>query len=141
MKRDFSSGLQGLKSRNIVIGSKRTSIRLEQSMWMMLEEIAIQEEMPLNEIFTMLAARINDAVRGADARAPESRRSARGSDIVTFSSAVRVYICSYYRQRASEAGHRRAGHGAGNPFAGTPLDPPDGDRSKIEPRKAVLHKG
>lgn len=141
MKRDFATGLQGLKSRNIMIGSKRTSIRLEQSMWMMLEEIAIQEEMPLNEIFTMLAARIDGAVRGADAGAPESRRSMSGSDIVTFSSAVRVYICSYYRQRASEVGHRRAGHGAGNPFAGTPLDPPDDDsRSKMEPRKAV-HKG
>lgn len=130
MTHDFVRGLEGLKTRNIMIGSKRTSIRLEQSMWDMLEEIASQEEVSLHELFTNLAERLGRPPGAAGPNATKTRRKSAGSDIVTFSSAVRVYICSYYRQRASESGHRRAGHGNGNPFAGTPLDAAEADRGR-----------
>ena len=65
-----------LISRNVRIGTRRTSVRLEQEMWDALGEICRREGVTLNELCTDIAARQN----------------ARG-----FTSKLRVFIMSYFR--------------------------------------------
>ena len=66
-----------LESRNVTVGSRRTSMRLEPQMWEALESIARQEGTSLNNLCTQI----------------DQRR--RG---VGLTSATRVFIISYYRQ-------------------------------------------
>lgn len=79
-----------LRSRNITLHGRRTSLRLEQPMWDALEEICRRERCGLSD----LCARID-----------EQRRES------TLTAAIRVFILLYYRQAATERGHSRAGHG------------------------------
>lgn len=66
-----------LRSGNIVINSRRTSVRLEPEMWECLADIAGRERITLNE----LCARIS---------------SKRHQSSLT--SAIRVFVLGYYRQ-------------------------------------------
>lgn len=74
-----------LESRNVTVGGRRTSMRLEPQMWDALESIAQGEGMTLNSLCTQIDLR---------------RRE------VGLTSATRVFIISYYRQlvRRYEAG-------------------------------------
>ncbi len=65
----------GLVSRNIIVKGKRTSIRLEPTLWEALETIAQEEGRTINQICSQIA----------DTAAENS----------SFTSAVRVYIISY----------------------------------------------
>lgn len=107
-------GVEPLRSQNIMIGGHRTSMRLEPSMWDALEAIAVRESMTVNDVCSGIKARLDE----------QSRR--RGIDPdqsdVTLTSAVRVFIASYFRRACTEDGHVRAGHGLGDPFVGTPFD-------------------
>lgn len=80
-----------LKSRNIVVGGRRTSMRLEPTMWQALSEIAERENLSINEICTVL-----DRQRSREA---------------TLTSVVRTFIARYFRSAATEASHRSVGHG------------------------------
>jgi len=79
-----------LVSRNIVIGGKRTSIRLEPSMWDALEEICVREQCNIHQISTLVSSRLSCS---------------------SFTAAVRVFVLSYYRSATTELGHAAAGHG------------------------------
>lgn len=74
-----------LRSRNIIVGSHRTSMRLEPEMWEGLTDIARRERITINE----LCSRVN------------SRR--RQSSLT---SAMRVFILAYYRQLAATPNDR-----------------------------------
>ncbi|MGO1120004.1 ribbon-helix-helix domain-containing protein [Rhodovibrionaceae bacterium A322] len=82
--------MSGLISRNVTIGTRRTSLRLEQEMWDALSEICLREGKDRHEICSEVA----DSVNGA-----------------SFTSSVRVYILNYFRAAALDKGHRAAGHG------------------------------
>jgi predicted DNA-binding ribbon-helix-helix protein len=77
-----------LQSRNIVVAGRRTSMRLEPDMWRALADIAEREERSLHELCTMV------------------HRLRRRSSLT---SAVRVFILSYYRTLARDL----EGHGGG----------------------------
>ena len=79
-----------LISRNFKLGSKRTSIRLEASMWDALAEVCRREGVSLGEQCKQI-----DAVR---------RES-------TLTAAIRVFLLSYFKAAATEEGHASAGHG------------------------------
>lgn len=66
-----------LESRNVTVGGRRTSMRLEPQMWEALESIARGEGITLNNLCTQIDQR---------------RRE------VGLTSATRVFIISYYRQ-------------------------------------------
>lgn len=68
-----------LRSGNIVINNRRTSVRLEPEMWDCLADVAQRERITLNE----LCSRIN---------------TKRHQSSLT--SAIRVFILGYYRQLA-----------------------------------------
>lgn len=79
-----------LESRNVTVGGRRTSMRLEPQMWDALESIARSEGMTLNTLCTQI----------------DQRRREIG-----LTSATRVFIISYFRQlvrryegEASESG-------------------------------------
>lgn len=72
----------GHRTRNVMIGGRRTSIRLEVAFWEALEEIMKREELTLN----MLVARIGVA---------------RKSD-KNLSGAVRVFIFGYFYSLAHQ---------------------------------------
>jgi predicted DNA-binding ribbon-helix-helix protein len=84
---------QGLISRNVTVRGRRTSMRLEASMWDALGEICRREVVTLAELCTAVA---------------QAKRPA-----LTLTAALRVLIANYFRHAATEEGHARAGHGRG----------------------------
>lgn len=73
--------------RNVVVGGKRTSVRMEPLLWDCLTEICRRESHLMNDIVTMIDAR-------------------RGDSALT--AALRIFILSYFRT-ASDAPPRFAG--------------------------------
>lgn len=92
-KKDRSSSLV---SRNVTIGTHRTSIRLEPDMWNGLREICRREHVTIHDIATVVAIRkpLNSSL----------------------TAAIRVFVMAYFRAAATEEGHSRAGHGPGGSF-------------------------
>ena len=82
-----------LASHNIIISGRRTSVRLEPEMWDGLCEIASREHLSLHQICTSI--------------------SLRKSDESSLTAAIRVFIMRYYRDAATEEGHRISAHGSG----------------------------
>ena len=95
-----AKGTSTLINRNVSLGGRRTSFRLEQGMWDALDEICHREAVGLGALFEQL-----------DQRRRES----------SLTAAIRVYILSYYRAATTEVGHAAAGHGRllGSTKAGT----------------------
>jgi len=79
-----------LLNRNVTIGGRRTSMKLEPDMWEALDEICRREQVTMHEVCTMVAERH------------------LGNNLT---AAMRVFILGYYRAAATEAGHSSAGHG------------------------------
>ncbi|MFZ2005029.1 MAG: ribbon-helix-helix domain-containing protein [Stellaceae bacterium] len=69
--------LSSLALHNIVVGGRRTSVRLEASMWDGLQDIARRRGMSLNDLVTEI----------------ERNRDAPG-----LTAAIRVYIVDFYRR-------------------------------------------
>ena len=82
-------GESGLINRNITSQQGRTSMRLEPELWSALDEMCQRERLTI----TM-------AIQAIEAAAPSGSRT----------SAVRVHLMRYFREAATEEGHRRAGH-------------------------------
>ncbi len=95
-------GSSRLINRNVTSTNGRTSMRLEPELWAALEEICHRELMTLADLV----------------RAIEQRRHPGGR-----TSAVRVFVLNYFRDAASEDGHRTAGHGLREQLADTPESP------------------
>jgi len=76
--------------RNVVVNGRRTSIRLERAMWDAFNEILSRESISAAELVTKVE---------------------RGRKASTLTAAIRVYIMLYFRDAATENGHRRAKHG------------------------------
>ena len=85
------AGASTLVNRNVRIGQRRTSLRLEPALWGALDEICQREDMTRHQLCT---------------RIDERRRAS------TLAAAIRVYIIGYYRAAATEDGHADAGHSA-----------------------------
>lgn len=80
-----------LVNRNVVAERGRTSIRFEPELWDSLQEICRRERIGLGEL-----------VRRIEQEA--GRNGGR-------TSTVRVFVLTYFRNAATEEGHRQAGHG------------------------------
>ncbi|MGB0719504.1 MAG: ribbon-helix-helix domain-containing protein [Bdellovibrionales bacterium] len=80
-----------LISRNITVGGKRTSIRLEPEMWSALKEISKREGCSIHDICTLVSLRKNAKT--------------------SLTAAIRVFLMLYFRASSTEDGHVRAGHG------------------------------
>ena len=79
-----------LINRNVVAARGRTSMRLEPELWDALLEICLREDLDASEL-----------VREIEAKGHIGWRT----------SAVRVYVLTYYRTAATEHGHLAVGHG------------------------------
>jgi len=79
-----------LINRNVVAGRGRTSMRLEPELWDALLEICERESQDMSTL-----------VRQVEQAGHEGGRT----------SAVRVFVLSYFRAAATEQGHGFAGHG------------------------------
>lgn len=88
-----------LINRNVTSSHGRTSMRLEPELWSALEEICHREMMTLA-----------DLVKSIERRGHPGGRT----------SAVRVFAMTYFRNAASEDGHRAAGHGLLEQLADAP---------------------
>ncbi|HVM84223.1 MAG TPA: ribbon-helix-helix domain-containing protein [Candidatus Binatia bacterium] len=77
-------------ARNVTVAGRRTSLRMEPEMWDALQEAAAREGQTLHDFCTAVAKR-----RGA----------------FSMTAAIRVHLLGYFRDAATEAGHRNAGHG------------------------------
>jgi len=69
-----------LVTRNVNVGGRRTSVRLEPDLWEALREIARREDRSLHEICTDI-----DRTRGG----------------TRLTSAMRIYIVNYFRSAAN----------------------------------------
>ena len=83
------SRVSTLRSGNVTVAGRRTSIRLEPAMWQALREISAREGKTPHALVTEIAR----------ARAQSS-----------LTAAIRVFLLDYFRAAATEEGHRRAGH-------------------------------
>ena len=72
-----------LLNRNVRIGRKRTSLRLERLMWLALEEVARNSGLTIHDVCTLI-----------DERRCQS----------SLTAAVRVFLLSYYRDAVLEGG-------------------------------------
>lgn len=72
-----------LKTRNILVAGRRTSVRLEPAMWRALSEIAARERCSIHDVCTLASVR-----NGAS----------------TLTAGLRVYIMEYYRGLVASAG-------------------------------------
>ena len=88
---EFSKPVSTLVNRNVFVGRRRTSIRLEPAMWDALAEICRREDRTVNEICGMI----------------DARRQAS-----SLTAAIRVFTLAYFRAAATEDGHASIGHGA-----------------------------
>ncbi len=83
-------GISTLVNRNIFLGDRRTSLRLEPAMWDALSEICRREGMSPHELCHLI----------------DRRRQAS-----SLTAAIRVFIMAYFKSAATEEGHARIGHG------------------------------
>lgn len=114
-KKPRASAIVGpLRSQNVVVDGRRTSMRLEPTMWEAFEEIAARERMSINDICGEINRRLGVRERLAGGIPDDGD--------VTLTSAVRTFLVSYFRRAGTEQGHNEAGHGSGDPFSGTPFD-------------------
>ena len=88
-----------LVSRNVTIGSHRTSVRLEPDMWNALREICRREHVTIHDIATVV--------------------SVRKAQNTSLTAALRVFVMAYFRMAVTEEGHNNAGHGPGGAFMGS----------------------
>ncbi len=88
---EFSKPVSTLVNRNVFVGRRRTSIRLEPAMWDALAEICRREDRTVHEICGMI----------------DARRQAS-----SLTAAIRVFTLAYFRAAATEDGHASIGHGA-----------------------------
>jgi predicted DNA-binding ribbon-helix-helix protein len=79
-----------LVNRNVVAERGRTSMRLEPELWDLLSEICERESRDMSSL-----------VRQIEAAGDAGGRT----------SAVRVFVTTYFYAAATEAGHATAGHG------------------------------
>jgi predicted DNA-binding ribbon-helix-helix protein len=79
-----------LINRNVTVGGRRTSMRLEPAMWEALQQVCTREGKSLNELVTEI-----------DRQRSES----------SLTAAIRVYLLRYFSAAATDEGHRLAGHG------------------------------
>lgn len=86
----------GLVSRNVTIGTHRTSVRLEPDMWNALRDICRRENVTVHDVATIVSVR----------KSPNS----------SLTAAIRVFVMAYFRMAATEEGHSVAGHGPGGSF-------------------------
>ena len=115
---DPKTPVRGLRSYNIVVDGKRTSIRLDPISIEALREISRREQILLNDLCTLIFERN------------------KGNDF-TFTAAIRIFLLSYYKKAATEEGHQAAGHGLSRPLTGTPFEEPASLKAKpSRPRAA-----
>lgn len=96
-----------LTTRRLKVDGRLVALRVEQSYWGALDEIGRREDMTAENIIEDMAQRLRQTVGREDP--PLSS--------VALANAVRVFIVGYFRQAATEAGHRQAGHGRGDCFS------------------------
>lgn len=78
--RDSLPSSSSLICRNVTVGKKRTSVRLENDMWEALNDVATLEGVSIHEICTL-------AHRGKNKNS-------------SYSSCLRVFLLNYFRTRA-----------------------------------------
>lgn len=81
-----------LVNRNVTVAGHRTSIRLEPVMWTALHDVCAREQRSLNALVTDIAD---------------------GKAELSLTASIRVYLLSYFRDAATDDGHRLVGHGPG----------------------------
>ncbi len=83
-------GPSTLINRNVFVGVRRTSLRLEPAMWDAMAEICRREEITVHDLCELI---------------DERRRAS------SLTAAIRAFIVTYFRAAATEEGHASTGHG------------------------------
>ncbi len=82
-RRNHDSAPSSLVTHNVIVGNRRTSVRLEPAMWDALRDIVRRQQVTVHDLVT-------DIDRG---------RTASG-----LTAAIRVYIVDFYRTAALHGG-------------------------------------
>jgi predicted DNA-binding ribbon-helix-helix protein len=85
------SGKKTLRSLNICVGDKRTSVRLSPVVADAIEKIAAREGCEPDELYSYI-----------------DRKKEKG---VSRTTAIRDFVVKYFMEACTKAGHRKAGHG------------------------------
>jgi predicted DNA-binding ribbon-helix-helix protein len=104
--RTLPAGESRLVNRSITAETGRTSMRLEPELWAALEDICQRENLSADGVMRRIEQSTQATSQdGGKTGRKTGRKSGR-------TSAMRVFILTYFRAAATEAGHRLAGHGA-----------------------------
>lgn len=101
------------ESKHLKIDGETLNLKIENSYWLALEEISSREGMLREEIIRDIINHLKN----------KNYRRRIGSSVI--SNSIRAFIVDYYRQAATEEGHRRAGHGSGELFTQKPAGADD----------------
>ena len=82
--------------RSITISGHRTSISLEEDFWESLKEISREKSLSISKL-----------VQEIDATRFSTQRAGEAPDISGLSSAIRVYVLGFYKNRTKGSGHDR----------------------------------
>jgi predicted DNA-binding ribbon-helix-helix protein len=82
-RRDLDNAQSSLGIHNIVVGGRRTSVRLEPAMWDALQDIARRQHVTVHDLVTHI----------------DRNRTSSG-----LTAAIRVHIVNFYRAAAFHAG-------------------------------------
>lgn len=80
-----------LMNKIILINNRRTSMRLCQKEWDALYEVCKIERISKNHLIEMIEA--------------------NKSEVLGLTYSTRLFLVTYFREAASEDGHKKAGHG------------------------------
>ena len=86
-RRNTNLATSPLAIHNIVVGGRRTSVRLEPAMWDALQDIARRQHVTVHDLVTHI----------------DRNRTASG-----LTAAIRVHIVNFYRAAAFHAGQAQA---------------------------------
>ena len=118
---------EALVCKNVTVNGRRTSMRMEPTLWTLLDEIAEREGLNLNALVSKIER--------------TSQRSTNRE--INLTASVRLFVMGYYRDAATEEGHRKAGHGKGLPLDGRRVDgaqtDEDGRPARVPPCAPAPH--
>ena len=91
-----------LVNRNVAAPHGRTSMRLEPEVWESLREVCLREGITVEEVLIRVTSH---------------------KETYNLTSALRAFLVTYFRDAATEAGHKAAGHGGTELIDGLRMPP------------------
>jgi predicted DNA-binding ribbon-helix-helix protein len=93
-----------METRLLAVGEIYIKLRLENSYWDALKDICFREKITIEEV-------IEQIIYSLKLQKVFLSSTGRPTNASVIANSLRIFIIGYFRQAATETGHRQAGHG------------------------------